>query len=395
MSFRDASAGQLQEWLSVHTLVGVDLFILHDDHSRHFTDDVAHLLAPHLNHGTVVMVPPTSYPFFDATFVSPQLNLSAKFVGQIEFLTRCVETAVARSAAWLINLDLDEVALPQPVHSSLVQALEAAARESPSLCCLSVRRHNFYTTDEVRELTAAPEAIETTVRADGASHTTSPWWTRILRAPYPPTPSSGQPWLPKWVLRVQPAGASQSRTCPHHLIFNQHAVYQDAIGRCAERCAGAGWPISGAHEHHSPPWQGWAPHDVLGLARFMNGSGGDDGAAWTLAHLQLLANVLSPLTGTCHLPKGLHCGLSSFATWPSASPLQGLDRCMADSKAPCWQSACLSGDQAERHVRLHHYGHPPAAGQRHAWNLSRAGRAVRDGTILPFLTRARAIETLA
>eukprot|EP00966_Prymnesium_polylepis_P157068 3629754-Prymnesium_polylepis.3 len=109
----------LSSWIDFHIdVAGVDSFLLHDDtpHTDHAArKEVERVLAPLRETGIVEMLPRSRWHWRDEVPLGP--GIRARFVGQTDFLTRCLTTAAARHAtraseSWLIHIDIDEYLMP-------------------------------------------------------------------------------------------------------------------------------------------------------------------------------------------------------------------------------------------------------------------------------------------
>jgi len=351
LGFRDPPLTHVLEWLTVHRRVGIAHFFLHEDGgSTNLTQNLTS--APY-----VTFLATSRFEWREEIEVA--FGLRSRFVGQTDFLMRCVDAASTRSTErWLANLDVDEYLLPELPHSKLATAIDAAAHGAT---CVSLRRHNFY----------MPE------HHSSGGQELPPLRTRLRRAPFPPDgrSSSSQPFLPKWIVRV-PASPS--------LVVNMHDTW---LGEgCRTRCSDQ----RGVARPSSTPELRADPAGLGAIRRLAEGPAG----------LPLLAALLSPLSARCLAPStadASRCLLSPRSLNVTEETMrQPLLRCLsappgqagpAGSGAPwCWRPAChVRGDAAERHARINHYGHPALPGQRHGYDLAVAGPAVADESALRFL----------
>ena len=350
---RDPPVAHLFEWLTFHTRIGVAHFFFHDDHSQ---SAVVERLVQSEPHAT--LLPTSGFPWREEASLGLSGGLRARFVGQTDFLLRCASAASGMPhLRWLANLDLDEFLMPTAM-SRLRSLAENVADAAGGASCISIRRHNFYT--------------------NSTEPSNSPLHSRTLRAPFPPVgPASGQPFLPKWILRL-PA--------EHGLVVNMHEVWR--ADRCRQSCA----PHGAAADRED---SGGDPAGLSGYVVPAARIGGRDVQAVKSASLTLLAALLSPLNTHCMQADTQRCVLInrtiSMRDDAEGSALQAsLVRCLANA-APaagsrgtpprdpwCWRSVCARGQGVDARLRINHYGHPPVAGQLHSYDLEKAGEPVVD-----------------
>ena len=444
----------LHAWIALHRHLGVDKFLLHDDSARQpgtYLDTsrrqedaaaVASILAPLRAQGVVEMLPTSRWHWREE--IPIRHGLRARFVGQTDVLTRCLERSTAIRAArsvdvWLVSIDLDEYMMPSAgggadlsiAFDAAVNAVQPGATTSPG--CLSIRRHNFYTEEDAR---AAGLPSISTHRGVGAGVFSE----RLWRAPFPPAggPWGGQPFLPKWVLRL-----SSLERQPRQVV-NMHAVWETTA--CHRHCSHLAPQWNRSHveahaDHKTPGAEGvdlskpvsdaWA--DPAGISALLpaarhrwddslsvlstlgyplnSGPGeapAEDGAQMSA---RLIASLLSPLAADCSLPKGSdrgRCALShrtvGFEDPGDAAllaeclghlpPAAGTSTRRLPPVFPepfaCWVSPCARGAVVERFVRINHYGHQPLPEQNHSYDLPKAGPAVYDA-FAEQLARARSV----
>ncbi len=412
LGVRDPPASHLAAWFAHHRALGLDRVFLHDDHSS--TATASRFAEAHPLHVTLLRT--TTWPYWNSTAIGVG-TMRARFVGQIDMLVRCVDAAVSAAdgagEAWIVNLDLDEYLMPAATVDSaqlsrelLPRALDAAAAEAGGAPCLSIRRHNF--------LSSASRAGNATIaaggRGDGEVEEPPPLLSRTLRAPFPPAgPSDGQPFLPKWVLRVDAAA---------RLVVNQHEVW-GAEG-CRESCAaGADAGADGGADADGDA-DADADADASSSRHVRAGSHADPaGLHGVVGHharrvsMRLLAGLLSPLQRRCPAAAAAGSGGATRCVlnprsigFDSADLAQGglaprLATCLGNgggdggargaaggarggARPWCWREACGRGEAVERHLRVHHYGHAPLPGQAHAYDLHRSGAIVHDEHALRF-----------
>lgn len=163
----------------------------------------------------VMLMPWTAHAWWDAVGGS---GLRARFVGQVDFLQAAVAASAAARGDSRTNLDLDGFLMPAAAEAApldraaaavLPRAISAATVRGAR--CISLHRHNCW---------PGPSAAEHTL----------PLRNRTARAPFPPAGASGgQPFLPKWLLRV-PSAAS--------VVVNQHEAWHAFA--CRRRFAAGG-----------------------------------------------------------------------------------------------------------------------------------------------------------
>ena len=284
------------------------------------------------------MLPTSRWPWTRETAIlfgsDGEQLLRARFVGQIDFLWRCLDAAstMARASsptgqAWLANLDLDEYLLPANVRVAkrdrpeerLPLVLRSASLKNDSVRCLALRRHNFYSP----ETEIGFSTLSAAARANISSE--APMRRRRWRAPFPPWPKTTQPFLPKWITRV-PASPQ--------LLVNNHEVWF-ATG-CHNRCnSHRAIPSSSSSSSFSTAavdsealddpagLAGVLPAEILqpllpvsgasnsSASRLVEASAGalggtaGSGSAHPLPSLRLLASLLSPMATPCYLPPAL------------------------------------------------------------------------------------------
>ena len=407
MGYRDASAALLSEWLDWHIRLGVSKFLLHDDHSTAPNDAV---LRPHLASGIVELLEPSPWSWrewIDSGIALPAPGAASalrfRFVGQHDMLSRCVATAVARDhVGWLAAIDLDEYLVPRSTRA-LPLAFAAAGNAS----CISVRRHNFYEAGG----------------ADG-DPPSSVLRSRTRRAPFPPAPAQGQPFLPKWALRFPLE--SPSIVANMHQVWDASACRRACIGAAPQLhrdggdSSGSGSSTGGAAQpagHDGTRTKtSKARDDPAGLAGLMASWAQTAAAAsppassstvasppFGDAQLRLVAALLAPLNPSC-----MHATAKGAMGWPCAISHLGVNTSSGAPLPPelrsclettgggsgakqrpdqpwCWREVCESGGAAEALLRIHHYGHAPHSDQAHQYDLARAGPAVEDPSALAFL----------
>lgn len=297
----DPPAAHVKEWLEFHRGIGI---------SHIFTNSA------HAKGANVTVLPPSGWPWNGDTAVlydaDGEALLRSRFVGQVDFLSRCVSAASAMAqdngaagssgSAWLANLDLDEYIMPanarvgkrsNPEHR-LPLVLHTANRNH-SIQCMALRRHNFFPPESEMGFStlSAAEKANLTARA--------PLRRRTWRAPFPPWPMAAQPFLAKWVLHL-PASSQ--------LVVNNHEVW-NADG-CRNRCRAAA-----AAAATSAGGGGGTVDDPAGLGGLLPATTlppqPNEGprhpttrhAAGTRAGLRLLASLLSPMATPCYLAAAL------------------------------------------------------------------------------------------
>ena len=320
---------------------------------------------------------------------------------------RCVAAAsklagshTSTASSWLANIGIDEYLLPSGAGAakrraadrlghalSLATSTNASTAANRGARCLSIRRHNFY----------APEQEVGQSYADGHTErqsyamAPSPVRTRLWRAPFPPWPDGGQPYLPRWVVRL-PA--------PSNLVANSHEMWY--ADECRSRCA--------ADE---------LLHDDRTRGRDLehrstsHESNPNPNAGTALAEAQL-----SPIALACFFPAaaaercvlagrviGSHdpmlpvdIGEQTDASATSFARLASFRQCLfppkndsaqrAQGAAPrppkgCWREACVHGSGPESWLRVHHYG---STSTEAAYSLDRSSEPVRDQHALAFVT---------
>lgn len=395
LGVRDPPTDHLAAWLDWHIRVlGMHHIWLHDDHSQ--TSNVRAAVASHRVRVTLLEASPWTWR--DETDLGFNEGLRAHFVGQTDFLQRCLWSA-SRAAEhalklgeveehWLANLDLDEFLMPSDAHHGLPWAMQAAAAGDDP--CVSIRRHNFYAVN---------------VSVNDSATTPAPLRVRTWRAPFPPSPrsqqQSQQPFLPKWLVRL-PA--------PPELVVNMHEAW--LASDCNRRCAAV---ASGSDAFATFD-------DPAGLAHLLHPV---HGATGPVAGPRLVAALLSPLALQCGLMERSRCVLSARAvSLPTDGALRAaLLRCLLSGghgedgagfdhelrvgwapkamlngtplrsteppsvHAPwCWRNPCAHGAIPERHLRINHYGHAPLPEQQYRFDMS-WGDAVEDQVALVHLSR--------
>ena len=405
----DVPASHLTEWLRFHRAVGVThVFASQNDEAK------SELVAALRLDESVTLLPRSTWPWTHETTVL--FDVHAKFVGQLEFLNACVAAASTMALqsdgeAFLANLDLDEFLMPERAilaarsRSQRLPRVLAGAFNSTPLQCLSVRRHNFYCPDG--------EVGYSLERNHSNKNMRPPLHERVWRAPFPPWPLSGQPYLAKWVLRL-PAGPN--------LVVNQHEAYYAEA--CQQRCAPSAASASSAGAQPSA-----STADPAGLAevvRSLRGGARSDALPWAGA---LLASLAAPLASPCYLPEAAieRCVLSGRVHGRAALPLAiagnlsppfgggrndssatgattpllqaAMLRCLARSNGVntasrasfrlpswCWRDACARGGAAESWVRIHHYASPSTQQQRtYRYALEKSGEPEEDSHALKWM----------
>jgi hypothetical protein len=129
----------LLEWLVFHRRVGVSHFFVHV-HGDHAAALGARLTSASTTGADVTLVRPTVWPTYFAE-TDTGLGFSARYVGQLDALHRCVDAASSAARPhggdWLANLDLDEFLMPA----------SAAAVDRPPLRRLPRVLANFVSAD--------------------------------------------------------------------------------------------------------------------------------------------------------------------------------------------------------------------------------------------------------
>lgn len=408
LGVRDPPHLQLMAWFAFHRRVGVSHFFVH-------LDGASHSSIVQLKEEDVTLLPASHFAWRDDVDIIP--GFRSRFVGQTDFLMRCVAAASSVIVGWLANLDFDEYLMPSPPHLQLSSALDAAAKAAAApmgvpaatSICISIRRHNFYAPD-VERMNHSEEGSQIPVSS------------RLLRAPFPPDGRvTYQPFLPKWVTRV-PASAG--------LVVNMHEVWHSDL--CRHQCvraAGQGFttdnpgaPIAARANAAEAAGASTAETDLradpAGLGSIAMLAQADARVTGGIS-LPLVASLVTPLGFHCPAPPAesdrcvlnprsinvtasgflrhqlLQCLSAGAAANLTAGPAAGMRmaanqqqrRHTVDALEPwCWRPACtVRGDAAERHVRINHYGHPPLPEQRHGYDLARVGEAMRDTFALRFI----------
>lgn len=413
----------LDEWLRTHSRLGVSLFILKNDSV--LTVDQATTLAPYQAAGRATLLAAGRWSIAESaalTLVSQPIV--RRWMGQLDFLARCIALARTVGVQWLLNADVDEYFLPNASGASLGEALAPFSDRR----CLHLRRHNFLVPSSGSPMT--PPSLLTAA---------------IQRATFPPlAPPKGerrhhgltQPLHPKWIFNlgrraVRGENVEGGTADLASLVVNQHAIL-DGSG-CAE-CARAALrpvhvlPASPSREKpQRPPLSSAAGGSVeVGKPHFASASP-SLAADWDRALARDLA-ALAPFShafgaefndmvlldgnesNSCQFPK--KCSLASpahagtFSAFPP--PKQRLLSCFSptaaslvlreQSKQPrkggyirptsytewrppnqsCWRPVCLGsagggGDAegAELTLRVHHYG-------LHGFNATGVGATIED-----------------
>ena len=297
----DPPAAHVKEWLEFHRGIGI---------SHIFTNSA------HAKGANVTVLPPSGWPWNGDTAVlydaDGEALLRSRFVGQVDFLSRCVSAASAMAqdngaagssgSAWLANLDLDEYIMPANARvgkrlnpeDRLPLVLHTANRNH-SIQCMALRRHNFFPPESEMGFStlSAAEKANLTARA--------PLRRRTWRAPFPQWPMAAQPFLAKWVLHL-PASSQ--------FVVNNHEVW-NADG-CRNRCRAAA-----AAAATSAGGGGGTVDDPAGLGGLLPATTlppqpnerprhpTTRHAAGTRAGLRLLASLLSPMATPCYLAAAL------------------------------------------------------------------------------------------
>jgi len=407
----------LDEWLRTHSRLGVSLFILKNDSA--LTTAQVTTLAPYQAAGRAILLAEGRWSIAESaalTLVSQPIV--RRWMGQLDFLARCIALARTAGVQWLLNADVDEYFLPNASEASLGEALAPFSDRR----CLHLRRHNFLVPSS-----ASPMPRPSLLTA------------AIQRATFPPiAPPKGerrhhgltQPLHPKWIFNLGHRTARDNvegvTADLASLVVNQHAIL-DGSG-CADCARAALRPVHGLsaspsrekpqRPHHSsastggsvelgtPPstaltspslaadWDRALARDLAALAPFSHAFGAE------FNEMVLLdGNESNP----CQFPK--KCSLASpthagtFSAFPP--PKQRLLSCFSptaanlilreQSKQPrkggytewrppnqsCWRPVCLGsggGGEAEGGeltLRVHHYG-------LHGFDATGVGAIVED-----------------
>ena len=391
MAFHALKSARLEEWLSAHRRQGVSHFILSTEDSH--TLALSKALAPWIERGEVAMLQQREPPHWkfneSSTLQLIGQPIIRRWMGQLEFLHRCVDEALRRRprVAWLFNLDVDEFAFSDDPVVPLPEALNLFHDEP----CLLLRRHNFVDT-----------------ASEGPILSTS-----LRRATFPPlVPPKGemrrrglrQPLHPKWVLNIRYLWSVSFSSS--HLALNQHVVLNSS--RC-EACARAALqPVRGAAPSRDrEPLRNMTAAgmklELSALAPFSlsatSGTGQQEFSEYNEFNdmTALDGNQSNPcqFPRKCSLASSAHAGafssmpppkqrlLSCFSPTAAALLLKSRRGAAPSEWAPpaerCWQPVCLSGERAEAALRVHHYG-------LHGFDTAAAGETIEDRHALSFFT---------
>ena len=387
MAFHRAlHAARLAEWLTVHHHQGVSHFILSTEDAP--AQALSTALTPWIERGDVTLLHERPRYRFNASTTLQMVAqpIVRRWIGQLDFLHRCVDEALRRRPriSWLFNLDADEFVLSHAPTVPLPNVLAGLRDEQ----CLLLRRHNF-----------VEAASEGPILA-----------TSLRRAPFPPhAPPKGemrrhglrQPIHPKWVLNIRSLWSTQFSSS--HLALNQHVVLNSS--RCEACARSALQPVRGV----VPSARGFEPLrnmtaaamklELSALAPFsLRAATGGQQEFSEYNEFNDMTSLDGNQSNPCQFPR--KCSLASnthagaFSSMPP--PKQRLLSCFSPTAAAlllkrkgaalgewappnerCWQPVCLLGDRAEAALRVHHYG-------LHGFDATAAGEIIEDSHAVAF-----------